>query len=86
MATKRLNWNRKLSRPLRPAKGPVASLVTLRDAAWMILEFPAFRQRREEWTQVSELLQGAARTGCAADIEGATGALERALRHEGWLG
>ena len=86
MATKRLNWNRKLSRPLRPAKGPVASLVTLRDAAWMILEFPAFRQRREEWTRVSELLQGAARTGCAADIEGATGALEHALRQEGGLG
>jgi hypothetical protein len=84
--TKRLNWNRKLSRPFRPAKGPVASLTTLRDAAWMILEFPAFRQQRAGWMRVSELLQTAARTGGEADIEGATIELERALQDEGWLG
>ena len=85
MPTKRLNWNRKLSRSLAPAKGPVAQLVTLRDAAWMILEFPAFRQRRPDWMRVSDLLQTAARVGGEADIEAATAELERALRQEGWL-
>ena len=86
MAPKRLNWNRRLARPLRPAKGPVACLLTLRDAAWMILEFPMFRQRREEWRRVSELIQAAARAGGDGAIEAATCALEGALRNEGWLG
>jgi hypothetical protein len=85
MSTRRLNWNRKLLRPLRPAKGPVAQLVTLRDAAWMILELPAFRQQRPAWQRVSDLLQNAARSGDDADIADVTAALEQALRDEGWL-
>jgi hypothetical protein len=85
MATTRLNWNRRLSRPLLPAKGPVAQLVTLRDAAWMILEFPAYRQRRPEWLRVSELLHQAAKSGGEADLVSATSELEQALRDEGWL-
>jgi len=86
MARQRLNWNRRLARPLRPARGPVACLITLRDAAWMILEFPTFRERREEWLRVSELVHAAARSGGEAAIEAATCELERALRSEGWLG
>jgi hypothetical protein len=85
MATTRLNWNRRLSRPLLPAKGPVAQLVTLRDAAWMILEFPAYRQRRPGWLRVSELLHQAAMSGGEADLVSATCELEQALRDEGWL-
>jgi len=85
MATRRLNWNRKLSRSLQPAKGPVAQLVTLRDAAWMILEFPAYRQRRPEWLRVSALLHQAAKSGGETDVASATSELERALRSEGWL-
>jgi len=85
MPAKRLNWNRKLLRSLAPAKGPVADLVTLRDAAWMILEFPSFRRERPEWMRVSELLRTAAQSGSATDLEDATAELERALRQEGWL-
>ncbi|MGA2128296.1 MAG: hypothetical protein ABSG76_19340 [Xanthobacteraceae bacterium] len=85
MATTRLNWNRRLSRPLLPAKGPVAQLVTLRDAAWMILEFPAYRQRRPGWLRVSELLHQAATSGGEQDLASATRELEQALRDEGWL-
>jgi hypothetical protein len=85
MATTRLNWNRKLARPLLPAKGPVAQLVTLRDAAWMILEFPAYRQRRPGWLRVSELLHQAAKSGGEQDLMSATSELEQALRDEGWL-
>jgi len=85
MPPKRLNWNRRLSRSLTPAKGPVASLVTLRDAAWMILEFPSFRQKRAGWMRVSDLLETAARTGADPDIAAATTALERSLADEGWL-
>jgi hypothetical protein len=85
MVATRLNWNRKLSRPLLPAKGPVAQLVTLRDAAWMILEFPPYRQRRPEWQRVSELLHQAAKSGGEIDLASATSELEQALRDEGWL-
>jgi hypothetical protein len=85
MPPTRLNWNRRLTRSLGPAKGPVARLLTLRDAAWMILEFPPFRQQRPDWVRVSELLQTAARTGAEADLEAATGELEQAMTKEGWL-
>lgn len=85
MVTTRLNWNRKLVRPLLPAKGPVAELVTLRDAAWMILEFPAYRQSRPGWQRVSELLHQAAKSGGETDLASATSELEQALRDEGWL-
>jgi hypothetical protein len=85
MPPQRLNWNRKLTRSLAPAKGPVARLATLRDAAWMILEFPPFRQQRADWMRVSELLQTAARTGTEADLAAATTELEQALTKEGWL-
>jgi hypothetical protein len=86
MPPKRLNWNRRLTRSLKPAKGPVARILTLRDAAWMILEFPPFRQRRPDWIRVSELLEMAARTGVDADVAAATDELEQALHKEGWLG
>jgi len=44
-----------------------------------------WRQTRLHWDYAAELVLIAATTGEAADIEGATAQMERALRRENWL-
>jgi hypothetical protein len=60
-------------------------MVTLEDAARFIAHIRPWRQARPTWDYAAELVLKAATSGRRADIEAATGQMERALRCDGWL-
>ena len=85
MARRRTHWDKRLAEVIRPTGGPIAELVTLRDAARFVTELESWRQARPHWVYAGELVLRAGESGKAADIEEATIQMRRALRVEGWL-
>lgn len=78
---KLVDFDHKLSRPIRPHNGSMAILESLGDAARLIVELESF-QSLPVWGKVASQLLQAAATGKKADILEATRMLEMALRRE----
>ncbi len=76
-------WTAALTKPIVLSEGPVARLVTLRDAARLVSEH--FDQQSGATQYAVELLLKAAETGESFDIELSTMQIERMLRIREWL-
>jgi ABC-type uncharacterized transport system involved in gliding motility auxiliary subunit len=79
---------RKLGRfavPVKPTRGPLQEIATVRDAAKLILALNQPRQQQMSWISVAESLAKAVKTGRKANVELARVQLIEALNHEEWL-
>lgn len=78
------NTRLSLRRQIKPVNAP--AVVTLGDARFFIESLLTNEQRNHPvWQYAAAVINGAAATGEARDIDEATRAFEAALRHEGLL-
>jgi hypothetical protein len=75
----------RFSAPIRPTRGPLQEIASVRDAAKLILALEQPLRQRMNWICMAGLLVRAARTGRKANIELARVHLIEVLHHEGWL-
>jgi hypothetical protein len=78
-----MRWNAKLSETIKLKDG--RELLTLRDAAKIVLGLPEKSQARAGWQHAGKLLLDAAEMGDAESIKEATDQVWRALKAEGLI-